>query len=67
MAQKLDKVLVVDIEATCWEGANPPGMENDIIEIGVCLLDVNSGEITDNLGILVKPERFPPACLSVLT
>ena len=65
MAQKLDKVLVVDIEATCWEGANPPGMANDIIEIGVCLLDVNSAEITDNRGILVKPERFPPACLSV--
>ncbi|WP_281186505.1 hypothetical protein [Nocardia crassostreae] len=25
---------VVDVEATCWEKANPPGMPNEIIEIG---------------------------------
>ena len=57
MSKKLDKIVVVDIEATCWEGKNPEGMENDIIEVGVCLLDVNTGEIEDNRGILVKPER----------
>ncbi|AWH84886.1 DNA polymerase III [Flavobacterium album] len=57
MAKKLDKILVVDIEATCWDGPNPPGMENDIIEIGVCLLDVHTGEISDNRGIIVTPER----------
>jgi inhibitor of KinA sporulation pathway (predicted exonuclease) len=57
MAKLLDKIVVVDIEATCWEGKNPEGMENDIIEIGICLLDVHTGEIEDNRGILVKPER----------
>jgi len=57
MAKKLDKIIIVDIEATCWDGANPKGMESDIIEIGFCLLDVKSGEISDNKGILVKPER----------
>lgn len=57
MAKLLDKIVVVDIEATCWEGRNPEGMENDIIEIGICLLDVHTGEIEDNRGILVKPER----------
>ncbi len=57
MAKKLDKIIIVDIEATCWEGALPEGMANDIIEIGICLLDINTGEITDNRGILVKPER----------
>lgn len=57
MAKKLDKILVVDIEATCWNGPNPPGMENDIIEIGICLLDIHTGDITDNRGIIVKPER----------
>jgi inhibitor of KinA sporulation pathway (predicted exonuclease) len=57
MAQKLDKILVVDIEATCWETKNPEGMENDIIEIGICLLDIHTGEISDSKGILVKPER----------
>ncbi|NRS93509.1 hypothetical protein HNQ03_002600 [Chryseobacterium sp. 16F] len=31
-------------------------MVNDIIEIGICLLDVNTGEVSDNRGILVKPD-----------
>lgn len=57
MAKKLDKIIVVDIEATCWDGETPKGMESDIIEIGVCFLDVNTGKISDNKGILVKPER----------
>ena len=69
MAQKLDKILIIDIEATCWEGANPAGMENDIIEIGVCLLDIQTGEITENKGILVKPERsvVSPFCTELTT
>lgn len=57
MAKKLDKIVVIDIEATCWEGKKPQDMENDIIEIGICLLDINTGEISNNRGILVKPER----------
>jgi inhibitor of KinA sporulation pathway (predicted exonuclease) len=57
VAKKLDKIIIVDVEATCWDGANPEGMENDIIEIGICLLDIQTGEVSDNQGILVKPER----------
>lgn len=51
MARKLDYIVVVDIEATCWEGKVPEGMSSDIIEVGVCLLDVNSGERTANRGV----------------
>lgn len=57
MAKKLDKIVIIDLEATCWNGPTPEGMVNEIIEIGVCLLDVYTGEITDNRGIIVKPER----------
>jgi inhibitor of KinA sporulation pathway (predicted exonuclease) len=57
MAQKLDKIVVVDIEATCWEGKQPEDQQSDIIEIGICLLDVHTGEITENQGIIVKPSR----------
>lgn len=57
MAKKLDKIIIVDLEATCWNGPTPEGMVNEIIEIGVCLLDVNTGEISENRGIMVKPER----------
>lgn len=57
MAKLLDKILVIDIEASCWNGNPPEGMVSDVIEFGLCLLDVHSGEISDNRGILVKPER----------
>ncbi len=57
MAKLLDKIVIIDIEATCWEGKPPEGMESDIIEVGACLLDVNTGEISESKGILVKPER----------
>lgn len=57
MTKLLDKIVVVDIEATCWNGNPPEGMISDIIEIGVCLPDVKSGKITDNRGIIVIPER----------
>jgi inhibitor of KinA sporulation pathway (predicted exonuclease) len=58
LAGKLDKIIVVDIEATCWEGNRvPKGMEKEIIEIGICLLDTRSGERSDKEAILVRPER----------
>lgn len=57
MAKKLDQILVIDLEATCWEGDPPPGQENEIIEIGLCVLDVTTGERLDNPSILVRPTR----------
>jgi len=57
MAKKLDRLLVVDIEATCWDGQIPPGQENEIIEIGICPLDIASGQPLEKHSILVKPTR----------
>ncbi|MAS35209.1 MAG: DNA polymerase III [Anaerolineaceae bacterium] len=57
MARKLDQILVVDVEATCWPGAPPDDQESEIIEIGLCVLEVASGERLDRRSILVKPER----------
>jgi inhibitor of KinA sporulation pathway (predicted exonuclease) len=57
VAKKLDQIIVVDIEATCWEGAVPTRQESEIIEIGVCTLDIASGERLEKDSILVKPER----------
>ena len=56
-AKLLDKIVVVDVEATCWRGKPPEGEQSEIIEIGICLLDVANGEITANKGILVRPSR----------
>lgn len=50
-------VLVVDVEATCWQGSPPPGEQSEIIEVGWCLLDTAVGAIEDSGTILVRPQR----------
>ena len=57
MVKKLDKILVVDVEATCWQGAPPEGQDHEIIEVGICVLDVGTGEVVpgSKRSILVKP------------
>ena len=52
-----DKILIIDLEATCWDGPPPDGQVNEIIEIGACVLDVATGAISQSKGILVQPER----------
>ena len=52
-----DKIIIIDLEATCWNGKIPDGQVNEIIEIGICVLDTNTGEVTQNEGILINPER----------
>ncbi len=56
MARKLDRILVVDVESTCWEKKPPAGEESEIIEVGICVLDVKTGERLSKESILVKPE-----------
>lgn len=57
MAIRKDKIVVIDIEATCWDTAPPPGEINEIIEIGGVLLDPSTGEITHKTSILVQPTQ----------
>lgn len=57
MAKLLDQILVVDVESTCWEGAPPPGQVSEIIEIGVCTLDVATFKRREKRSVLVKPAK----------
>ena len=57
MVRVLDKILVIDVEATCWEGDPPEGQTSEIIEIGLCVLDVASGERSEPRAIMVRPQR----------
>lgn len=57
MKDRLDRIIVVDIEATCWQGKPPAGQENEIIEVGICVVDIISGQAIEKDSILVKPER----------
>ena len=66
MAKITSRILVIDLEGTCWDSLPPNGpngkpMESEIIEIGICELSrqnrQNSWEIVGSESILVRP-RF---------
>ncbi|AGC76804.1 inhibitor of KinA sporulation pathway (predicted exonuclease) [Nonlabens dokdonensis] len=52
-----DQIIIIDLEATCWNGKVPTGQVNEIIEIGICVLNTNTSVITRQKGILIQPER----------
>ncbi|WP_108805208.1 3'-5' exonuclease [Aquimarina sp. Aq107] len=62
-------IIIIDLEATCWNGPIPKGQIHEIIEIGICLLNTETGEISENDGILIKPERseVSPFCTELTT
>lgn len=57
MAKQLDRIIVIDVESTCWEGTAPAGQVSEIIEIGVSPLDIFSGRQLGKESILVRPEH----------
>lgn len=69
MAKRLDQIIGVDLESTCWEGEPPPGEENEIIEVGICPLVVATGERLPKESILVKPikSKVSPFCTQLTT
>jgi inhibitor of KinA sporulation pathway (predicted exonuclease) len=50
-------VNVVAVECTSWEGAPPPSMAAEIIEVGVTVLDLRTVELGPTRSILVRPAR----------
>lgn len=68
--RRFDVLLIVDIEATCWQGETiPEGERSEIIEIGLCTLDIASGQRLAGRSILVKPEhsRVSEFCTQLTT
>lgn len=57
MAKLFDQVLVVDVESTCWQGPPPRGQLSEIIEIGLCIVDLKRLERLEKRAIMVKPVR----------
>ncbi len=52
--RSLNRLIVVDIEATCWE-SGAPSQQNEIIEIGICPIDLISLTPEKASSILVRP------------
>jgi len=65
MIDPTDLILVIDLEATCWEDQLDPttGQQQsehsmEIIEFG-CALATRRGELVDSRSFLVRPTRYP--------
>jgi len=48
-------INVIDIEASCWLGHPPDGQSQEIIEIGIAVIDQDKKEIISKESIKVKP------------
>lgn len=62
MIKRADKVVVFDLELTCWDApAPPPDQVPEVIQIGWCLVDPVTGECSGRQSLNVKPVR---SCVS---
>jgi inhibitor of KinA sporulation pathway (predicted exonuclease) len=52
------RAIYIDTEQNCWAGSPPPGMRQDIIEIGVVEMDLQALEITRENSYFVRPKRW---------
>ena len=69
MAKRLDQILTIDLESTCWDGDPPAGEVSEIIEIGICPVDVQSGKRMEKESIMVRPvkSKISPFCTQLTT
>lgn len=62
---RFNEVVVIDLEATCWKSRTETAANtSEVIEVGVCILDALTGEISKPQGIIVKPtvSTISPFC-----
>jgi inhibitor of KinA sporulation pathway (predicted exonuclease) len=55
MSKKLDRALVIDVESTCWQQAPPRGQISEIIEVGLCVVDLHLLRRIERRSLMVKP------------
>lgn len=69
MAGKLDQIIVIDVESTRWEDRPPENEASEIIEIGICIVDVQRRERMAQDSFLVQPtrSRVSPFCTHLTT
>jgi len=58
MHKQFKSVVVVSVRTTCWEkGQRPEDEEHEIIEVGLCFLDIPTLEISGKESILLSLQR----------
>lgn len=65
-----EKILVIDLEATCWNTPLEKSKNtSEIIEIGIALLNLKTREVEKNEGLIIKPihSRVSHFCTELTT
>ncbi len=60
MGKSMDrKVLVIDVESTCWEPPEfqPANEISEIIEVGIAVVNIDSLKIEENESIIIRPQK----------
>lgn len=68
--QRRNLYNIIDVEATCWDkGEGRNGQPNEIIEIGISVVDCDQFEIISTESILVQPvlSTISPFCTELTT
>jgi len=52
------RALYLDLEWTCWNVPPPPGMQPEIIEIGIVEMDLDTLEVVQEAAYFVRPRRW---------
>lgn len=55
MIMRYDKIIVIDVESTCWNANTSKEQLNEIIEIGICPIETKSGKVLGSKSIIIKP------------
>ena len=50
-----DRIVIFDLEATCWEGRENIHKYREVIALGACVLDLKTLEINGQFNIVCKP------------
>jgi inhibitor of KinA sporulation pathway (predicted exonuclease) len=50
------KILVIDLEATCWDAAAKTCAQPEVIEVGGCILDTHDLKVINSFSWIVRPE-----------
>jgi len=56
MARKLDKIYIVDVEATCWKEKRPDAQISEIIQVGIVEFNLLSGSISSKVSHNIRPQ-----------
>ncbi len=52
------RALYLDLELTFWKGPSAPGMKQEIIEIGIVEMDLETLDITGGAAYFVRPRQW---------